>query len=152
MNSQNGNMNNIKKILNVEIAHQLMKQLRPHVTLENFLEIYHKANKADGYVIYGYFNSEENQQESLIGLLGARILYDYVHGRHLYIDDLVVHSNHRNQGVGKKLLEFAEMIAKSENCTGLRLCTGVDNQDGIRFYERENWKSRAIVFKKKFSS
>jgi hypothetical protein len=37
----------------------------------------------------------------------------------------------------------------SKNYTGLRLSTGVDNKDGMRFYEREHWMLRAVVFKKK---
>ena len=143
----------IKLITEIESTYPLMKQLRQHISLEQFLNIYNQAHKSDGYNIYGYIDTEKTSQQTdhvrVVGLMGVRILYDYVHGRHLYIDDLVVDETCRSQGVGKKLLDYAEDLAKKFDCTGLRLCTGVENKDGMRFYERENWKQRAVVFKKK---
>lgn len=123
---------------------QLMRELRPHLTEKSFNEIYQSAKKADGYALYGYYQNSE-----CIGLMGARFLSDYVHGFHLYIDDLVTSAKARSKGIGAELLKFAENLAKEKNCTGLRLCTGVDNKDGMRFYEREGWASRAVVYKKK---
>lgn len=45
-------------------------------------------------------------------LMGYRVLYDYVHGKHLYIDDLVVNETSRSQGYGASMLEFAEKESK----------------------------------------
>lgn len=135
----------IQLIKDIDSTYVLMKQLRPHISLEQFRIIFEKANKSDDYNIYGY----TDQKAHIKGLIGIRTLHDYVHGKHLYIDDLVVDETCRSQGIGKKLLDFAEDLAKKNECTGLRLCTGIDNKDGMRFYERENWKQRAVVFKKK---
>lgn len=135
----------IQLIKDIDSTYVLLKQLRPHISLEQFRSIFEKANKADDYNIYGY----TDQQAQIKGLIGIRTLHDYVHGKHLYIDDLVVDETCRSQGIGKKLLDFAEDLAKKNECTGLRLCTGIDNKDGMRFYEREKWKQRAVVFKKK---
>ena len=121
-----------------------MRELRPHLTEKTFLEIYHDAQKTNAYALYGYYLDSE-----CIALLGARYMSDYVHGFHLYIDDLVTSETARSKGIGAELLKFAESLAKEKNCTGLRLCTGVDNKDGMRFYEREGWVSRAVVYKKK---
>lgn len=123
---------------------QLMRELRPHLTEKSFTEIYHAAQKADGYALYGYY-----QNSVCVGLMGVRYLHDYVHGFHLYIDDLVTSEKVRSQGVGSQLLKFAENLARESKCSGLRLCTGVDNKDGMRFYEREGWSQRAVVYKKK---
>ncbi len=81
--------------------------------------------------------------------MGLRYLHNYVHKYHLYIDDLVVKKDIRSQGGGAILLEFAEDLAKAKSCTGLRLCTGIDNKEGIRFYERENRSARTLAYKKK---
>ena len=124
----------------------LMKELRPHLTHESFVEIYHLARKADGYALLGCFDGAV-----CVGLMGMRVLHDYVHASHLYIDDLVVSSSQRSKGIGARLLQHAEEFARAKGLTGLRLCTGIDNEDGMRFYERENWKSRAVVYKKKLS-
>ena len=45
--------------------------------------------------------------------MGYRFLHDYVHGKHVYIDDLVTTAAIRSQGAGAKLLKYAEMIAES---------------------------------------
>ena len=128
----------------VETVYELLKELRTTITKEEFFDIYFAAKKADQFTFYGYFINQE-----CVGLMGLRYLHDYVHKHHLYIDDLVVKKDFRSQGVGAILLEFAEDLAKAKSCTGLRLCTGIDNKEGIRFYERENWSARALAYKKK---
>lgn len=81
--------------------------------------------------------------------MGYRVLCDFVHGRHLYIDDLVTDENIRSKGYGATLLKEAEKIAQENGCTNLRLCTGIDNDRGKTFYEKNNWNLRAVVYKKK---
>ncbi len=128
----------------VSVIFDLLKELRTTLSKEEFTDIYFEAKKADRYTFYGYYIDQ-----NCVGLMGLRYLYDYVHKHHLYIDDLVVNKDYRSQGIGMILLEFAEDLARANACTGLRLCTGIDNKEGIRFYERENWAARAIAFKKK---
>jgi GNAT superfamily N-acetyltransferase len=136
----------IREIAENEIlsVYPVLKELRPHISKEEFVEIYKHSRKADDYTFYGYFLNND-----CVGLMGLRYLTDYVHRFHLYIDDLVVSKDHRSQQIGAKLLKFAEALAQDKSCTGLRLSTGVDNKDGMRFYEREDWALRAVVFKKK---
>ncbi len=126
------------------VVFDLMKELRPHLTIESYVSLYHLARKADGYTLLGCFDGEV-----CVGLMGMRVLHDYVHASHLYIDDLVVSSSQRSKGIGARLLAHAEEYAKAKGLSGLRLCTGIENKDGMRFYDREGWKSRAVVYKKK---
>ena len=77
-----------------------------------------------------------------------RILTDFVHGRHLYVDDLVISSAHRSKGFGANLLKFAEDEAARLRCRSLRLCTGTENHGAKRFYERESWSLKSVVYKK----
>lgn len=128
----------------LEQAYLLMKELRPHITLQNFLEIYHQSHKATGYEIAVL---KDNNQ--ILAIMGFRVLYDYVHGKHCYIDDLVSSEKQRSKGYGTELLKFAERFAKDNGCTGLRLCTGIENERGKSFYEKNGWNLRAIVYKKK---
>lgn len=124
-------------------AFPLMAQLRSHLTSESFQSLYEAAQKESGYTLVGAFEGQE-----CVALIGYRVLSDFVHGRHLYIDDLVVTSDRRSQGVGEKLLDFAEGKAREFGCEGLRLCTGVENTAGIKFYERCGWQPKAFAFKK----
>lgn len=128
----------------IKSVYLVLKELRPHITEEQFVTIYNHARTADEFTFYAYFDNGQ-----CLGLMGLRYLYDYVHQFHLYIDDLVVIPQQQSRGIGAKLLKFAENLAQEKKCTGLRLCTGVENERGKRFYERESWVSRAVVFKKR---
>lgn len=98
----------------------------------------------DGYEIIAI--EAENE---ILAVMGYRILHDYVHGKHLYIDDLVSTKSYRSEGLGAKLLVYAEELAKELGCKVLRLCTGIDNELGKKFYERNGWSLRAVAYKKK---
>ncbi len=134
----------IKNNQDLERAFPIMKELRKDLTLEDFLNIYGKAHSANQYEIVAL---EKDGQ--ILALMGYRILFDFVHQKHLYIDDLVSSEKYRSQGLGAKLLEYAEEIAKKLECHGLRLCTGLDNEQGKKFYEKNGWLFRAVVYKKK---
>lgn len=127
----------------LESIYPIIKELRTNLTLQDFLHLTTEASKRDDYEIVAYF-----ENNTCLGAMGYRTLYDLVHGKHLYIDDLVVTANSRSKGIGAKLLKYAEEIAAAKQCKGLRLCTGVDNQAGKRFYEREGWKQRSVAYKK----
>mgnify|MGYP000016341214 CR=1 FL=1 len=127
----------------LEAAFSLIKELRPHLDFSGFMDLYQKAHQHNGYILLGSF---ENQK--CLALMGYRILYDFVHGKHVYIDDLIVAPHQQSKGLGAFFLKHAEEIAKKEQCQGLRLCTGKDNTRAIQFYEREGWNPRAYAFKK----
>lgn len=111
---------------------ELLKQLRPHLTYEKFQELFQEAQKTGGYELIAI-----ESENKLAGLMGHRVICDFVHGRHLYIDDLVTSEEVRSKGYGAILLKHAEDIAKEKSCTNLRLCTGIENEGGKRFYEKK---------------
>lgn len=127
-----------------DAAYALMKELRPHLSYAMFLERRTWAAH-QSYLLYGAFVADR-----LIGLIGWRTIVDMLHGRHLYIDDLVVAEAARSRGIGRALLGFAEDVAAREGCLGLRLCTGIDHDRGRQFYQREGWIPKAVAFKKGF--
>ncbi len=122
---------------------EVLRELRAHLTLPEFHEICGAAMAKDDYRLIGAFENNE-----CLAVMGYRILFDFVHGKHVYIDDLVVTAHRRSKGIGLELLRYAEKIAKDLRCKGLRLCTGVDRKDAQRFYERNGWKARAVAYKK----
>lgn len=128
----------------LERFYPVMKELRKDLALSDYLVICEMAKATSGYEMVAI---EENRQ--ILAVMGYRVLYDFVHGKHLYIDDLVSTEAHRSQGLGSKLLNYAENLAKELGCKGLRLCTGIENELGKKFYEREGWNLRAVVYKKK---
>ena len=124
----------------------VLKELRKDLSYAQFLDIYHKANTQNRYELIGL----EDESGRVLAVMGYRVLYDFVHGMHLYVDDLVATESERSRGLGARLLSHAEFIAKELGCSGMRLCTGVDNERGKQFYERNDWNLRAVAFKKRF--
>ena len=120
----------------------ILKELRPKLTFQDYLDLYNKASDRDSFCLVGVF-----EKNHCTAVMGYRILYDFVHGKHLYIDDLVVSEQYRSKGTGTQLLNYAEKIAKKNHCAGLRLCTGIDNHLAKKFYERNNWLAKSIAFK-----
>ncbi|MBL7715484.1 MAG: GNAT family N-acetyltransferase [Bdellovibrionales bacterium] len=125
-------------------AFSILKELRKDLNWDDFLSLYDKAKDADGYGLWLAFETEKP-----VGVMGMRILYDYVHGKHLYIDDLVTTEAARSKGIGSKMLKFAEGYCAETNCNLLRLSTGTENEGGKKFYAREGWTLRSVTFKKK---
>lgn len=124
----------------------LIKELRPHLSVEEYLEIYKESHLADHYQITALIEGD-----NILGLMGHRILSDLVRGKHIYIDDLIVNEKYRSQGVGRDLLLFAEELARKEDIKTLRLCVVLENERGINFYEKNGWAKRAYAYTKKIS-
>jgi ribosomal protein S18 acetylase RimI-like enzyme len=125
-------------------AYPVMRELRQDLSEAEFSRVYALAKRADRYTIVGGFDGKR-----CVAVMGYRILHDFVHGTHLYVDDLVTLPEERSKGWGALLLRHAEKTAREAGCQGLRLCTGVDNDAGKRFYEREGWQLRSVAYKKK---
>lgn len=131
----------------LEKCFPVMSELRPHLDFESYISIYEEAHHSDGYEIVAI--EEDNR---ILAVMGYRILSDYVRGKHIYVDDLVSSESARSKGLGAELLRYAEVIAKEMNCTTLRLCTGIENERGINFYERNGWIKRAFAYTKKIKN
>ena len=137
----------VKSKSDLEKCYPLIKELRPHLSYQDFLSIYEESHHSNGYEIVGI---EEDGQ--ILALMGYRNLTDFVRGKHVYIDDLVTNTNVRSKGLGSELLAYAENIAKNSGCKTLRLCTGIENELGMKFYERNGWIKRAFTYTKKLDS
>lgn len=128
----------------LERFYSVVKELRKDLSFSDYMMITEAAEKADGYELVAI----ESEGRAL-AVMGYRVLHDFVHGKHLYIDDLVSLESERSKGLGSQLLKYAESLAKDLGCRSLRLCTGIENELGKKFYERNDWKLRAVVYKKK---
>lgn len=144
MNPAEWKIKPLKTELEFQEGYPIIAELRTELSYDEFKMMLHKAEVADNYSLFGLFIHNK-----CVAVMGYRFLYDFVHGKHLYIDDLVVKEGYRSRGLGAKLLEFAENEARKRACKGLRLCTGVTNTSGKKFYERNGWIARAIAYKKR---
>lgn len=133
--------------LDLERCFPIIKELRPNLSLNDYMSIYEQAHKDDGYEIVAI-----EEKDNILAVMGYRILHDFIRGKHIYIDDLVSTEKIRSKGLGAELLGYAEKVAKELSCNGLRLCTGLDNERGMKFYERNGWLQRAVAYTKKLEN
>jgi GNAT superfamily N-acetyltransferase len=67
-------------------------------------------------------------------------------GQRAWLNELAVHSEHRSQGIGKRLLDAARNWARTMGATHLLLDSNVARVDAHRFYEREKPDLQATCF------
>jgi ribosomal protein S18 acetylase RimI-like enzyme len=87
-------------------------------------------------------------EDCVIALAGYRTLENFVYGRFLYVDDLIVTAGSRGRGWGARLLEELTSIARYARCMRLVLDTGVSNALAQRFYFRQGLLTGAMGFSK----
>ena len=133
----------LRESKNLDSAFPIMMQLRTHLDRKQFGELAEQMIQ-ENYRLWAYW--EDNR---ILGLLSTRVYTDFVRGSHLYIDDLVTDSGSRSRGIGAALLQHAEKIAQNLKLPVLRLCCVLENEAGMKFYRRENWKERAWALVKK---
>jgi GNAT superfamily N-acetyltransferase len=128
----------------LERCFPIIRELRPHLGLDEYKKIYRNAHVNDGYQTVAV-----EVQGQIIAAMGYRFISDFVRGKHLYIDDLICLESVRSRGLGAELLKYAEGIASKSDCKTLRLCTGIENERGVNFYDRNGWTKRAFAYTKK---
>ena len=64
----------------------------------------------------------------------------------LYIPELIVRENYRNQGIGKKLVDSCISIGKEKNCHRIRLESGNQRVESHQFYKFLGFEQSAYSF------
>lgn len=120
---------------------ELMKQLRPKLeNAEVFLEKVLRMQKNGYRLLVAYENSTP------VGLAGYRQDEMLVHGKYIYVDDLVTSEGKRGQGLGEQLLNKVFELAKKQKCNKVILDTGIGNSFAQRFYFRMGMLPVALHF------
>lgn len=124
-----------------KIASLLMQQMTRHNTKEAYNLLLNGINLAlkndsPAHIIV----AEENDE--ILGVAFFNIGVSLKLGGHyIWLNDLFVHSEHRNQGIAKKMLLHLIRFAEKENIRGIELETGVNNAvtkhlyNSLGFYE-----------------
>lgn len=60
----------------------------------------------------------------------------------IWLDDLYVKAEYRNQKIGERLIRHLCQIAQAKNCARIDWTVAASNERGIKFYERMNAKIR----------
>jgi GNAT superfamily N-acetyltransferase len=89
--------------------------------------------KQRGWCCVGLFDSAR-RAERLIGMAGYWLATRFCYGRFLYVDHFIVQSEYRGGGVGVKLWEHLEEVARASACRRIVLDTFVMNSVAQRFW------------------
>ncbi len=119
----------------------LMRELRPHLASAAEFAARWKRQAAEGYRIAALWPDERP-----VALAGFRLQDNLMHGRHLYVDDLVTAEGERGRGHGARLIAFAIAEARRQGCGRLVLDTALGNTLGHRFYYRNGLLATALRF------
>jgi ribosomal protein S18 acetylase RimI-like enzyme len=84
--------------------------------------------------------------DRVLAVAGYRILENLIHGRFLYVDDLVTAEAQRGRRLGAALLQELSAIGRQRDCRRLVLDTAAANTKARRFYKREGLHDVVIGF------
>lgn len=84
------------------------------------------------------------KDNKIVGYLSYKIKGKYK--KKLDIDQLVIDENNRGQGLGKKLVEQAKIIAKENNCTRIELNCWLFNKNALSMYEHIGFERQRIIY------
>jgi ribosomal protein S18 acetylase RimI-like enzyme len=126
-------------------CYELMRQLRPHLaSVDEFIARWRRQS-ADGYRILALW-AEQGPNTGPRALAGYRITENLVHGKFLYVDDLVSDKTERSRGHGARLVDRLKEEGRALGCKKLVLDTGLDNALAHRFYYRQGLLASALRF------
>ena len=107
----------------------LLRVLRPHLTDTKKVTAQIARQRVQGYRLLA-----ARVARDILGLVGYRYQENLIHGRFVYVDDLIVESAKRKAGVGALLLEAVTREAEAECCARVVLDTALTNTCAQRFY------------------
>lgn len=119
---------------------EVLSQLRPQLKRETFVALIRKLMLSQGYKLVFLRNS------SIKSVMGIRIGLWLHTGKYLEIEDLITSSTDRSNGYGEHLLEWAKEYAKINNCSQVRLVSGVAREQAHKFYQRNGMSFEAKYF------
>lgn len=112
----------------------VMKELRPHLTLESFVSLIAEMKKETYRLVF----IEENGL--VMSACGFRYLTTLFEGRYIYIDDLSTLPIARGKGFGGALFDFVVNLAKTEGLSAVHLDSGHQRFDAHRLYLNKGMK------------
>ncbi|RMA57775.1 GNAT family N-acetyltransferase [Ulvibacter antarcticus] len=84
--------------------------------------------------------------ETLIGICGMWYQTRHYAGRSIEVDHVIIDEKYRNQGLGKRLMQFVYDLALSKKCRWVELNTYVHNFPSHKFYYNEGFVAKGYHF------
>ncbi|MCG3087032.1 GNAT family N-acetyltransferase [Sporosarcina cyprini] len=125
-------------------AFPIMKQLRPHLNENSYVELVMATKESDGYRMFALFD-----KNTMTAVIGFKPMITLSSGRYVWICDLVTDQTIRSKGYGERLLTFVEEWAKENKFGSISLSSGLERTGAHRFYEEKmDYTKASYVYKK----
>lgn len=85
---------------------------------------------------------------NLIGICGIWILTKFYIGKHLEPDNVIIHPEYRNKGIGELMMKWIEEYAEKLNCNAIELNAYIENTRGVEFWKKNGFYIRGHHFQK----
>jgi ribosomal protein S18 acetylase RimI-like enzyme len=125
----------------IAACYPVMALLRPHLGDAGELVARVTRQRDAGYCILAAWRAG-----APVALAGYRFEENLIHGKFVYVDDLVTAEGERDEGLGARLLDAVAEIGRGAGCGRLVLDTALDNVLAHRFYYRQGLLARALRF------
>lgn len=94
--------------------------------------------------------AEVNQ--SVVGMCSVQTVVSSAEGlRAAWIEDVVIQTPFRGQGIGKKLLAFVEAWCAEQGINRIQLLADQTNIPALEFYQKLNWQRTQLICLRKFT-
>jgi Histone acetyltransferase len=110
-------------------AFPIMRQLRPHLTEQTFIQRVRDGKIAENYRLFALENDG-----ALVALCGVQDIVTLYYTDTLWVSELITDEGSRSKGLGGQMLEEVEEWAKRNGYRQLALSSGVQRKDAHRFY------------------
>ena len=126
-----------------KVAFPVMKQLRTHLDLEEFVALV-TGMKPQGYRMFALFDN--GKVAAVTGVAQQLNLY---YGNHMYVYDLVTDEAGRSKGYGEALLSYIHELGSELGCGLVALTSGLQRVNAHRFYEEKiGYERKSYAFVK----
>ncbi|HSS20032.1 MAG TPA: GNAT family N-acetyltransferase [Pyrinomonadaceae bacterium] len=132
----------------IQRCYEVMAELRPHVSREDFLtRVKRQADIAD-YEL-AFLAADDGEVKAVAGI---RITESLAWGKYLCVDDLISKSEERSKGYGGALFDWLVEYAKHNGCDQFHLDSNVQRFAAHRFYLGKQMSIEAHHFGMKLKS
>jgi len=118
----------------------LIQEMYPSITLEAY------STELDVMLPHNYGQVAIYHEDECAGLTGFWIGSKLWCGKYMELDNVIISSKFRRQGIGERLFQHMEAKARELNCTMLALDSYTDNFPAHKFFYAQSYVPRGFHF------
>lgn len=96
-----------------------------------------------GYECLGVYD-----ESRLVGICGLWILMKYYVGRHIEVDNVIIHPDYQGQGIGERMMAWMFDYGRSKGCIASELNCYTSNNGGNKFWHNQGYRILGFHYQK----